>query len=151
MEPPHRGRMFNMHREPFSPCMLRNKMDNLVVPLDVQVFGLRAFLNTAGFWGVLPPPLLGASFNHPKAEFKPSDEVPASHSVKSAQPGITHRPLPECRQTAALVRFRQFGDFCAEQLSLPLLQRVLCGCRYGEVLECGMQGFLVLWHAGNGL
>ncbi|KRX12845.1 hypothetical protein T07_13208 [Trichinella nelsoni] len=56
--------------------------------------------------GSSPPPFLGASFNHPKAEFKPSDEVPASHSVKSAQPGITHRPLPECRQAASLVRFR---------------------------------------------
>ncbi|KRY44264.1 hypothetical protein T03_7643 [Trichinella britovi] len=56
--------MFNVHREPFPPYMLRNKMYNLVVPLSVQICAAVSRLpvecpqclhsNTAGFWGVLP-------------------------------------------------------------------------------------------------
>ncbi|KRY07630.1 hypothetical protein T12_12076 [Trichinella patagoniensis] len=56
--------MFDVHREPFPPCMLPNKIYYLVVPLNVQICAAVSRLpvecpqclhsNTAGFWGVLP-------------------------------------------------------------------------------------------------
>ncbi|KAL1236554.1 Nucleoporin [Trichinella spiralis] len=106
--------------------------------------------NTAGLWGVLPLHFWERVSITPKRSLSPVMKsrlrIPLSPLSQELPTGLflnVGRQLPWYVSVSSAISAQSSCRFPSSTH--------LCGCRNGEVLKCGVQGFLVLWHAGNGL